>query len=278
MRIGISISKAAIGDFDPSHHNHFKLGAGEFQNLEKVMLERTWSGIQWKDCYRTKANFLQASIIALDFDSGAWSLKDAQDFCNDYSLIHIIGTTKSHQIDKITKAGTVQPACDRFRLIMSTEQVCTNLHDYEFTMQEFMQKMPCDKSCKDGGRYFFPCKEIVSSLFKGSMFCWQQKPEIKRQAERRKRELESLETKLHREKGTVPFRIKKLITEGPGPNGSRHQACYIVGAELAKIGYREQEIVSCILQSQGTLKEIGEPDVQRAVRNGAEKAVQESYG
>ena len=272
MEVKISVSRK--NSFVGKDHTHFNTATGLFQSLEKVMTTRTWSPILWKEGHRKKLNFLQAQLIALDFDSGVWTLEHAKEFFLDYQMNVIIGTTKSHQKEKTTSTGAVLPSCDRFRVIVGTSEPCTSLENYEHTMSEIMKKIPCDKSCKDGARFFYPCKDIVLVSEGGNNFSWEEKSEEQKKAEKRTEEFRSKETLAHRTNGTIPYNIKKLLVEGARnvDGKGRHNSCYVIGAELGKIGYSEPEIVACILKQNSNLKEIGEADVRRAVRNGIEKA------
>ena len=264
MEVKISVSRK--NSFVGKDHTHFNTATGLFQSLEKVMTTRTWSPILWKEGHRKKLNFLQAQLIALDFDSGVWTLEHAKEFFLDYQMNVIIGTTKSHQKEKTTSTGAVLPSCDRFRVIVGTSEPCTSLENYEHTMSEIMKKIPCDKSCKDGARFFYPCKDIVLVSEGGNNFSWEEKSEEQKKAEKKKQELMDARAIKMAEQGTIPKFIYDAVRKGVGQDESRHRMSYRIGAELSKIGYGEDEICRFILT--GPIAAIGEQDVRRAVRNG----------
>jgi hypothetical protein len=261
VTVKVSLSKAMEGDFNPAAHNYFNHGTGEFSSLTKIITTRTWSPIVFKDGYRTKKNFLESQIVALDFDDGRWTLQDAEGFAQDYNFCYIIGLTKSHQKEKVSKtSGEIKPPCDRFRLIILANEPTTSRDDYEYTMHQLMQTIPCDRSCKDGARYFFPCSEVYRTNFDGGAIAWWKAPPKVQVDEDRK-------AKWHQENGTIPSWVVKAVKEG---SSTRHKTCYSIGAELSKIGYTDDEIVEYILT--GPMRAIGAKDVERAVRNGREAA------
>jgi hypothetical protein len=113
-----------------------------------------WSPCVWRDGDKRNANFLYADLLALDFDSPEMPLAQAVNAFSD--MAHVIGTTKSHQREK---NGVV---CDRFRVVLRLESRIENLGDFKETLSFAMRHYPADEACKDGGRFFWPCREIVS--------------------------------------------------------------------------------------------------------------------
>lgn len=125
----------------------------DFTRISSCMSKFVWSPCIWKDGIRHQSNFIRADYCVLDFDDGEMSLSQAiNTFCD---MKCIIGTTKSHQKEK---HGIV---CDRFRVLLEWEEPITDLRIYRFNMHNFMKNYPCDKKCKDGGRFFYPCNDIV---------------------------------------------------------------------------------------------------------------------
>lgn len=113
-----------------------------------------WSPATFKDDYRNSKNFEQTPVVALDFDEG-FSLDEAQAAFKNYK--HIIGTTKSHQKPK---NGIV---CDRFRVVLFLSEPITDPKIYTSTIHSLLLKFPkADRACKDPGRMFYHCKEIVA--------------------------------------------------------------------------------------------------------------------
>lgn len=227
----------------------------DIQGLEIAVTERVWSPCVWKNGYRRASDFASAEVVAFDFDD-TWRLDDAKAYVTRNDLKHIIGITKSHQVAKNNA-----PACDRFRLILFASTTVTDLWQYQQNMKHFMKAFPCDESCKDGARYFFPCKEIVSKG-EGKRLRWNtfQKPDPRLQAIRR-----ALEEKNYHASGRLPPWVEKSLLYGK-EHGSRHRYVYAVAAELATLGWREEDIVSRVMASN--LADIGEKDVRHQVRYG----------
>ena len=113
------------------------------------------SPIIFDKAYRKEANFICSIWFALDFDDGKYTLEHAIEDFKDHA--HVIGTTKSHQIEKGSK-----PACDRFRVFVLGDKICDSLRTYRYNMQLLVDTFGADDKCVDGARYFAPCKKIVS--------------------------------------------------------------------------------------------------------------------
>ena len=80
------------------------------RDLYSIIESHVWSPIIWKDGYRAKKNFTSARLLVLDFDDGNLTLEQAIEKFEPY--IHIIGTTKSHQIEKAPKQYDVKTLND----------------------------------------------------------------------------------------------------------------------------------------------------------------------
>lgn len=111
---------------------------------------------------RANGNLKAISLLALDFDSGM-KLSEAFELFKDYK--HIIGTSKSHQIEK---NGVV---ADRFRVLLVLEYPIHTDADFKSHWFAAFAKWPSmDKACKDSARFFFPCTKIVSVNEEGLLF------------------------------------------------------------------------------------------------------------
>lgn len=147
--------------FDSKHYGYgFKTAdVVDMKRIAKCMTKYVWSPCIWKDGRRSQQNFIAARFCVLDFDDGEMTLAEAKNiFCD---CVHIIGTTKSHQ--KV-KNNIV---CDRFRVLFVFAHPIEDLRLYRWNMHKYMRNYPCDKSCKDGARFFYPCQEIVSISSEG---------------------------------------------------------------------------------------------------------------
>ena len=151
--ISLSISNDITKDFK------FQQIEEDEMSLAKVLLYSNWSCGSFKDGHRSKANFIEASHIALDFDQGL-SLEDAKKrFANHW---HVVATTKSHNKDK---NGIV---CDRFRVLLKLEQTITSAQEFESTYLKLLDWNPeADKQTKDCSRFFYKSVNLSSWKFEG---------------------------------------------------------------------------------------------------------------
>ena len=267
----ILVSASKSTKLSGAYHRHFySVPLKNLDQLAELMLAKAWSPITWKDGLRLSQNFTSAQFIALDFDDGRLTLSRAKELLDEMGVSYILGTSKSHQKEKRSASGVVTPPCDRFRLVMMAKCAVTTKDTYEYNMRLSMDVWPCDPSCKDAARFFYPCRDIVS-VKRGTKIEICEVPEelnreslIARQRERDKR---------HIENDTLPAWIEAALAHGCD-EGGRHTLCYRIGANLWRLGYTEEKIVGLIMQ--GPLKNIGKADVERAVCNGAERARNET--
>ena len=131
----------------------------ETSAAERAMASCIWGGCCWSGGRRREANFAFSDWMVLDFDDGQMLLDEAiKTWCD---CVHIIGTTRSHRIDK---GGT---KCDRFRVAVPWSRRITDRLEFRFNMSKMTEKYPCDPQCKDAARLYFPCRELVSISFDG---------------------------------------------------------------------------------------------------------------
>lgn len=231
----------------------------------KIMTEDTWSPIEWLGGKRAKKNFLRCDYLALDFDDGRWTLESTKEWVMQNKFAAIIGTSKSHQIEKVTKSGIVKPPVDRFRLVIPFSECIVDREQYEYNMSLAMATTPCDPSCKDGARYFFPCKEITFAS-PGENYPVASLPsDYERQAVRQKRQNKKME--VYQGSGIIPSWALFALERGV-PEGGRHTMCYRLGATLPHAGWHIERIIELVMDSP--IGEIGEHDVRRAVENGSQ--------
>lgn len=265
-KIYVSCSKST--KLSGAYHRHFfPVELKSLNQLAELMNERVWSPIVWKDGLRLKQNFLSCHFIALDFDDGRMSLKDTQTLCDSLGYSYILGTSKSHQKEKKTDGGTILPACDRFRLVLVSDQGVSSREVYEYNMYQAMNLWPCDPSCKDGARFFYGSPNIVTVKAGGKKIPWAKIPHELTEAALKERQ--NAELAHYKEEGELPRWIINALKHG-GPAGGRHKMCYRLGATMVRLGYREEQIIGLVMKSP--LRDIGQTDVERAVANGAERA------
>lgn len=256
----IKISLSRDSSAEAYRQTHFYLGSGKFSDLTKVITQRIWSPMVWRDGIRKKENFLSSAMIALDSDSGKWTLIMAREWVDKLGLAAIIGTTKSHG-----KAKGKEPACDRFRVLIPTTSACTNLDDFEYTMRLFIESMDCDISCKDGARFYFPCKEIFYAR-DGIGAEWAECPPDESAAGIAASQELFYEAKW-RDISCTPARILLPLMHGCAV-GKRHMTTYIIACFFCRTGWSEEECYGMFESfSSPLINEIGEKDVRRCISN-----------
>ena len=116
---------------------------------QAVLLGLAWSCATYDDDMRSKTNYQQAQLIALDIDNGL-TLEDALNHPFVKTYAKLIYTSASHQKQK----GDTPP-CDRFRIVFSLSQPIKDLETYEQLVQAVMGHFPsADEACKDASRYW----------------------------------------------------------------------------------------------------------------------------
>lgn len=122
--------------------------------LAQCMISFPWAPARYENGHRLEANFLGSSLIALDFDEGKTVEWAIEKFAR---LRHIIMTTKSHGIQKGKK-----PPCDRFRVVLFLPYLYSYLPLYKSVLLAYVDLLGADGQAKDGARFFWPSKEIIS--------------------------------------------------------------------------------------------------------------------
>lgn len=253
----------------PSRQRHFWTHEVKtMQQLADVMAHRIWSPLVWTDGLRHSNNFLESGLIALDFDDGRLTVAEALKLCEMSRVAFVLGTSKSHQKEKVTKTGKISPAVDRFRLVYKVASITRRRDFYEHTLDAIISLYPCDSSCRDAGRFFFPCKEIIAVSEGPLSLEWSEPTET---SEQKKREIHARYAE-HKRDGTLPAWVVSALRFG-APEGGRHKLCYRLGATLTALGYDEQHIIMLVKDSP--LAAIGNEDIERAVLNGADAGLRE---
>lgn len=218
--------------------NFIATEVSSIEELCEVITESPYSFGTYKNNYRNVENFIQTKAIGLDVDEGL-SLKDAIEMFKDYR--HIISTSRNHQKDKVTKSGTIKPACDRFRVILFLSQPITDVETAYSTWfavaNKFETKFKFDASCKDPSRFWFASKEIVSCSLDGLLID-PVAPVIPLEPQTKK----SLEPG---QKGELSKETLKFLLQGALP-GTRHHALYKASRDAHQQGYTQEEFIEKI--------------------------------
>jgi KaiC/GvpD/RAD55 family RecA-like ATPase len=195
----------------------------------KVLLNSAWAPGVFKENKRTKANFQETHLIALDIDSGL-SIDEARMRIIGHGLEAIIAPSKSHQL---AKNGTIG---DRYRLVFPLDKPITNNEDFEATWAELFKLFPeSDRACKDSSRFFYPNTRI-EDVTHGKPF-----PVTKGLPKEQKK----VETLPREEKGRLYPTTLQFLLFGAQP-GYWHHELYKATLDLKEQGYQEDEVTQMI--------------------------------
>jgi hypothetical protein len=254
------------------HYDQKHIGKGEYYSRDFVRVETddplriancvrqfAWSTIAFQGGIRQQKFFVASNWLGLDFDDPDFTLSQAVEnkFCD---LIHVIGTTRSHQKPK----GGI--TCDRFRVILKLEDTITDLATYRATAAHWVDHWEADEKCKDGARYFWPCTEIVSVCDDGDTI------EVIKPKER----MEFRESELV-EDGVLSYFAQWALLNVI-PIGERNISCWRLGCDLAKAGYSLEDAVKLVLDSptyRSGVTPALHKEIYDAVSRGWDKVVRE---
>ncbi len=185
----------------------------------------------FKDGYRTQANFLFADWIGFDFDDGEMTLAQAVEnvFCD---MQHVIGITMSHQTEPEWR--------DKFRVMIPLERRVDDLALYRHQIALGMKKWPCDEKCKDGARFFYPCREIVSVNRDG--YLWELDENVPKEI------YFGARSEARVKHGAMPPWVGSAL-RCAWPAGTKNDTCYRIGCALGILGYSPADITEMILGS-----------------------------
>lgn len=211
--------------------------------IARTMSERAWSPIVWHEGRRKTDNFKESHWFALDFDDPGTPLEQAKNlFCD---MIHVIGTTKSHQIEK---HGVI---CDRYRVLLKWEKPITNWRTYQFNAERLISHHEADSACSDPARHYFPCIDIVSVCEEGYSLEWfphppDYKPEISGQ--------EYLDFLAHKQSrfensGKFPKHVQEFLELGKTFGEGRNQSCYVTACHMMECGVEPKDIILALQKS-----------------------------
>lgn len=212
----------------------------------------------FKDGYRTQGNFLFADWIGFDFDDGEMTLTQAVEnvFCD---MQHVIGVTMSHQTDPEWR--------DKFRVMIPLERRVDNLALYRHQIALGMKRWPCDEKCKDGARFFYPCREIISINRDG--YAWEIDEHLPKAIDYGARSAARVDC------GSIPIWVRSALRV-EWPLHTRNDTCFRIGIALGILKYSPQRITDMILASP-TYKGKGAPtkEIFEAVKNGVERGLRD---
>lgn len=213
----------------------------DVQNIKKAITSYRYSLGTFKDNQRCKENFIEASMIGLDFDDGM-SIEAAQIAFKQYK--HLIAPTKSHQKEK---NGVV---CDRFRVILFLETPITDNSTFEATWWSLYQAYPkLDRACKDSSRYFEPSNEVYSERLNDGLLISPVTPLSKSEKPKEKLEIPP------GQRGTLGKRTLDFLVNGAKP-GTRHNEIYAAARDAHQNLYPKEWLIK---QLEALVQTSGDP-------------------
>lgn len=235
-------------------------GANELPGL---VLHYMCSPSIWAKGIRLRENFLLAEWIALDFDKDCPTLEEAKQIF--WPLIHVIGTTKSHQ----KKKGD-DPPRDRYRVFLKLYDRCKDWRDFEATTRQWAKDTGADMQAINASQGFLPCKELYSVKYWGGLVdIVKHTPPVKKEVERRVHNQKKFDEK-YGNKRVIPRFVKEWLTSGCR-DGERNRTCFRAGGWLSRCGFNEDEIVRMIMNSP--LPVSNSPAVEREVRDAVRRGI-----
>lgn len=220
---------------------HFTKGFKVADTDDPVRLSRcftrfAWSPTIFRDGHRCKGNFLFADWIGLDFEDANFTLAQAVKSFSD--MIHVIGTTRSHQTAKDGAAPI-----DRFRVVLKLDKRAESVPDFEWTLKGLGERYPVDAHALEAGRHFFPCRDIVSIVTDG--YCEELQCEPPGYAEKKR-----LDDEICRRRfaltGKIPRHIELFLKTGKTFGAGRNESAFMTQLGLLNLGFSQEEITDAI--------------------------------
>ena len=242
-----------------------------FIESEKIMpylTRRVWSPCIWRGGRRKEQNFIVAEWGALDFDDGKYTLAQAKEDWN--GRIHVVGTTKSHQISKSGK----EP-CDRFRILFPWEAPIRDVRLYRYNMRGLIEKFGADEKCIDGARFYWPCSEIVSLSANGLPVPVKSNVDPRFEVpQTRESYIKQLQYQRESYNDGLPPYIHRFLYHGQlfGDRQSRNVCCYTSARFLLEIGWSRHRVLSALLDTPISREDFTEREIRTSVAS-AERSI-----
>lgn len=230
--------------------------AGTYQETLKLSAHITknpWSPIIFRGNKRLETNFMFSDWAVLDYENGTTIEEAIKTFCD---CIHIIGTTKSHT-----------PEAHRFRVCIPWEQRINSLHLFKHNQRVMIEYYDTDPQCKDGARFYFPCKEIISVSTEGFRMSVKEPPPVLD----KRREVQNVGLS-----SCVTFFMRNTIVQG-----KRNFQIYQVAKDLFRIGMSKIVVEEFVVKSPTYRDSVVEGELLSEIRqtiNSAWRSVHNESG
>jgi hypothetical protein len=216
--------------------NYLKQAIFALDQIVPVITEKVWSDSLWIDGGRKEANWCGSYFCVLDFD-GDYPLEQAKKDWAD--TVHLIAPTKRHGED----------GRDRFRLIAPWQEPILSFDQYRYNTEKVASQYPCDSSCVDGARFFWPSKEISSIQPSGYL-----QPTLPLPLGYKTRQEMAINAKKkldhHGESGVLPSDIQGYIVSG-FTNLKRNKQCFKAVLDLVRMGWSWERAESFVRAING---------------------------
>lgn len=224
------------------------------RHFKDIILNTSWSPIVFAGGGRRSSNFLSARVCAVDVDHGL-SISSAKSMLRGAGLKSIIATTKSHR-----------EGADRFRVIAFFETLITDLKTYEYNITKVISAFGGD-ACGDGGRYFFPSREIVFDQDGRGVTVGREPVETDAPA--------AYEPPKHLARDKLPLRVKMFLKGHLQPDWSRHATIYYAARVLASCGVPFETVTRTILELDFDRRRVGgyitDSEIERTIADAFDK-------
>ena len=146
------------------------------EELAPILETSTWSPATFKDNQRSGDNFEATTLLAFDFDKGQ-PIPETIGRLERLHLAAIIGTTKSHMVEKVHEGAKVSvaadgtitrtppvtsPPCPRYRVTVQASEPITDAEVYKATWLALAARLGAvDPLPKSASNLFFPSKTVA---------------------------------------------------------------------------------------------------------------------
>lgn len=228
--------------------------------IAKCIQRFAWAPARFKDGYRTRANVIHANWLGLDFESAEMTLDQAVKSFAD--MIHVIGTTRNHQVEK---DGVT---LDRFRVLIKAERLMGPEEIYA-TLRHIAKRYPIDPSCIEPARHFFPCREIVSISDEGYLQEVTPPPPPPTEKEIMRAEIKAtLARRRFEATGAMAPWIKAFLEQGRLCRaGGRNNTIYAVAVALRDLGLSQDTIYRMIQEAPISRDDMTEKQVAATIQS-----------
>lgn len=246
--------------------------AKDFKNIEYLDLKYlgaiaakyTWIPAALREPYREKKNFLFSDFVGFDVDNTGEVIYPLAQAINDWcDSMCVIGTTRSHQKEKVTDKNIVYAPQDRFRIITQWERRIDTIEEYEYNVTRIIKLNEAfDTSCKDATRAFYPCQSIVFANFHGI-----KQPVIEYKNSKAHIVKQLRKSLFPNKNNSISEHVKDFIEKGIVFGEGRNVSVYITTLELLRCGIDLEKVVALIEKSPFDRASFSNQEMMRTIES-----------